>query len=97
MALALEVKGLLNVQMAVKGEDIYVIEINPRASRTVPYVSKATGVPLARMAAKVSMGKTLKELGLPASRRSMYRGARSRKRCCRSTGSLAWIPSSAPK
>ncbi len=64
MALALDVRGLLNVQMAVKGEDIYVIEINPRASRTVPYVSKATGVPLARMAAKIAMGKTLAELGL---------------------------------
>jgi carbamoyl-phosphate synthase large subunit len=64
MALALDVRGLLNVQMAVKGEEIYVIEINPRASRTVPYVSKATGVPLARMAAKIALGKTLKELGL---------------------------------
>jgi carbamoyl-phosphate synthase large subunit len=64
IALALEVKGLLNVQMAVKDGDIYVIEINPRASRTVPYVSKASGVPLARLAAKVALGKTLKELGL---------------------------------
>ena len=64
IALALQVKGLMNVQMAVKDGQIYVIEINPRASRTVPYVSKATGVPLARMAAKVALGKTLKELGL---------------------------------
>ncbi len=64
MALALHVKGLMNVQMAVKGDEIYVIEINPRASRTVPYVSKATGVQLAKMAAKISLGKTLKELGL---------------------------------
>jgi carbamoyl-phosphate synthase large subunit len=64
IALALEVKGLLNVQLAVKDGEIYIIEINPRASRTVPYVSKATGVPLARMAAKIALGKTLKELGL---------------------------------
>lgn len=64
IALALDVRGLLNVQMAVKGEDIYVIEINPRASRTVPYVSKASGIPLARIAAKIAMGKTLAELGL---------------------------------
>ena len=64
MALALNVKGLMNVQMAVKDGEIYVIEINPRASRTVPYVSKATGVQLAKMAAKISLGKTLKELGL---------------------------------
>ena len=64
MALALHVKGLMNVQMAVKDGQIYVIEINPRASRTVPYVSKATGVQLAKMAAKISLGKTLKDLGL---------------------------------
>ena len=64
MALALDVRGLMNVQMAVKDGQIYVIEINPRASRTVPYVSKATGVPLAKMAARIAMGQTLKELGL---------------------------------
>jgi len=69
MALALNVKGLMNVQMAVKDNEIYVIEINPRASnprasRTVPYVSKATGLQLAKVAAKISLGKTLKELGL---------------------------------
>ena len=64
MALALNVRGLMNAQMAVKGDEIYVIEINPRASRTVPFVSKATGVPLAKMAARISMGQTLKELGL---------------------------------
>ena len=64
MALALNVRGLMNAQMAVKGGDIYVIEINPRASRTVPYVSKATAVPLAKMAARISMGQTLKQLNL---------------------------------
>jgi len=51
------------VQFAVKGEDVYVLEVNPRASRTVPFVSKAIGVPLAKLAAKVMAGKTLRELG----------------------------------
>jgi carbamoyl-phosphate synthase large subunit len=65
MALELQVKGLMNVQFAV-GRDgtVYVLEVNPRASRTVPFVSKATGVPLARYAALVMIGKTLDELGL---------------------------------
>jgi carbamoyl-phosphate synthase large subunit len=53
----------MNVQFAVKGEDVYVLEVNPRASRTVPFVSKAIGVPLAKLAAKVMAGKTLRELG----------------------------------
>ena len=53
----------MNVQYAVKGETVYVLEVNPRASRTVPFVSKAIGVPLAKLAAKVMAGKTLKELG----------------------------------
>jgi carbamoyl-phosphate synthase large subunit len=63
MAKELGVRGLMNVQFAVKGEDVYVLEVNPRASRTVPFVSKAIGVPLAKLAAKVMVGKTLKELG----------------------------------
>ncbi len=63
MAKALEVRGLMNVQFAVKGDDVYVLEVNPRASRTVPFVSKAIGVPLAKLAAKVMAGKTLTELG----------------------------------
>src|SRR5438270_7810834 len=63
MARALNVRGLMNVQFAVKGEDVYVLEVNPRASRTVPFVSKAIGVPLAKLAAKVMTGKTLPELG----------------------------------
>ncbi|MEN3368331.1 MAG: carbamoyl-phosphate synthase large subunit [Verrucomicrobiota bacterium] len=62
MARALEVRGLMNVQFAVKGTDVYVLEVNPRASRTVPFVSKAIGVPLAKLAAKVMTGKTLIEL-----------------------------------
>ncbi|MGQ9661255.1 MAG: carbamoyl-phosphate synthase large subunit [Kiritimatiellia bacterium] len=68
MALALNVKGLMNVQLAVQRGKIYVLEINPRASRTVPYVSKATGVPLARLAARIMVGHKLKEMGLDPKR-----------------------------
>ena len=63
MARELKVIGLMNVQYAVKGESVYVLEVNPRASRTVPFVSKAIGVPLAKLAAKIMAGKTLAELG----------------------------------
>ena len=63
MARELKVIGLMNVQYAVKGETVYVLEVNPRASRTVPFVSKAIGVPLAKLAAKVMAGKKLPELG----------------------------------
>ena len=63
MARELQVRGLMNVQFAVKDEQVYVLEVNPRASRTVPFVSKAIGVPLAKLAAKVMAGQTLKELG----------------------------------
>ncbi len=63
MAQELKVIGLMNVQYAVKGEMVYVLEVNPRASRTVPFVSKAIGVPLAKLAAKVMAGKKLAELG----------------------------------
>jgi carbamoyl-phosphate synthase large subunit len=66
MARELRVVGLMNVQYAVKDEFVYVLEVNPRASRTVPFVSKAIGVPLAKLAAKVMAGKTLKELGFTA-------------------------------
>jgi len=66
MARELKVIGLMNVQYAVKGETVYVLEVNPRASRTVPFVSKATGVPLAKLAAKVMTGRNLAELGLTA-------------------------------
>jgi len=62
MARELKVVGLMNVQYAVKGEMVYVLEVNPRASRTVPFVSKAIGKPLAKIAARVMAGKTLKEL-----------------------------------
>ena len=63
MARELKVIGLMNVQYAVKGDTVYVLEVNPRASRTVPFVSKAIGVPLAKLAAKVMAGKKLTELG----------------------------------
>jgi len=63
MARELKVRGLMNVQFAVKGDDVYVLEVNPRASRTVPFVSKAIGFPLAKLAAKVMAGKSLPELG----------------------------------
>jgi len=63
LAEALEVVGLMNVQYAVKGDELYVLEVNPRASRTVPFVSKAIGIPLAKLAAQVMAGATLDELG----------------------------------
>ncbi len=63
MALELGVKGLMNAQIAVKDDDFYIIEVNPRASRTVPYVSKATGVPMAKIATQIAMNQTLEELG----------------------------------
>jgi len=65
LAMVLDVRGLMNVQYAVKGDRVYLIEVNPRASRTVPFVSKATGVPLARHAARIQAGATLDELQVP--------------------------------
>ncbi|MGQ9631758.1 MAG: carbamoyl-phosphate synthase large subunit [bacterium] len=64
LAFELEVKGLMNVQMAVKDGEIYVLEVNPRASRTVPFVSKAIGIPLAKAASRIMVGRKLRELGL---------------------------------
>ncbi|MDD5064581.1 MAG: carbamoyl-phosphate synthase large subunit [Phycisphaerae bacterium] len=63
LALALKVKGLINIQFAIKDDKIYILEVNPRASRTIPFVSKAIGVPLAKLAAKVMAGMTLDKLG----------------------------------
>ena len=60
---ALEVSGLMNIQFAIKDSEVFILEVNPRASRTVPFVSKAIGVPLARIAAKLMVGRTLAELG----------------------------------
>ncbi len=64
IARRLKVIGLMNVQYAIKDDRVYVLEVNPRASRTVPYLSKATGIPLAKVAARVMAGRTLAELGL---------------------------------
>ena len=64
IARALKVVGLMNIQYAIKDDTVYVLEVNPRSSRTVPYISKATGVPLAKVAARVAAGKRLAELGL---------------------------------
>ncbi|MCZ6549825.1 MAG: carbamoyl-phosphate synthase large subunit [candidate division NC10 bacterium] len=63
LALELQVVGLINIQFAIKNSTVYVLEVNPRASRTIPFVSKATGVPLAKLATKVMAGVTLEELG----------------------------------
>jgi len=63
LARELNVVGLMNVQYAIKGDDLFVLEVNPRASRTIPFVSKAIGVPLAKIAARIMAGKTLEELG----------------------------------
>jgi carbamoyl-phosphate synthase large subunit len=65
LALALKVVGLMNVQYAIQRETVYVLEVNPRASRTIPYVSKATGVPLAKVAARLMAGKKLATMNLP--------------------------------
>ncbi len=66
LAKELDVRGLMNIQFAVRHEEVYLIEVNPRASRTVPFVSKATGLPLAKVASLIQAGATLKELGIQA-------------------------------
>ena len=63
LAVELEVRGLMNIQFAIKDEELYVIEVNPRASRTVPFVSKAIGIPLAKLAAKIMVGEKLVDMG----------------------------------
>ena len=91
LAKALNVRGLMNVQFAVQGSNVFVLEVNPRASRTVPFVSKAIGVPLAKIAARIMVGKKLSELGLTT--RDMCRHIfRSRKRSFRLTNFPASIP-----
>jgi carbamoyl-phosphate synthase large subunit len=70
LALALKVVGLMNVQYAIQRDTVYVLEVNPRASRTVPYVSKATGVPLAKVAARLMAGKKLASMDLPVVKNS---------------------------
>src|SRR4029079_8389668 len=68
LARALKVVGLMNIQFAIQNGIVYILEVNPRASRTVPFVSKATGVPLAKMAARVMSGAKLKDLGMTVER-----------------------------
>ena len=104
LAMALKVVGLMNVQYAIQRDTVYVLEVNPRASRTVPYVSKATGVPLAKVAARLMAGKKLRDMNLPVvgqRRRTRNRGARLLRReiagVSRSTNSAAWTRSSARK
>jgi len=72
LALELGVRGLINIQFAVKDHDVYVLEVNPRGSRTVPFVSKATGVQWAKVATRIMLGKTLKEMGLRVSPRPKH-------------------------
>ena len=87
IALALGTVGLINVQYGVLGDDLYVIEANPRASRTVPFVSKATGLPLAKLACRVMLGERLARWTSRTIRAATT--SRSRRRCCRSTASPA--------
>jgi carbamoyl-phosphate synthase large subunit len=72
LALALKVKGFMNVQFAIKKDEIYVIEVNPRASRTVPFVSKAKGLPLAKIASRVMAGEKLSKFNLKDNSKGMY-------------------------
>ena len=92
LAKALNVVGLMNIQFAIQSGVIYILEVNPRASRTVPFVSKATGIPLAKVAARVMVGKTLAAQGRT---RNAYRPiSRSRRRCSHSSSSRRPIRSS---
>jgi len=72
MAKELKIVGLMNVQVAIKGRTIYILEVNPRASRTVPFVSKATGVPLAKIATRLIMGEKLKDIRIPDRPHNLY-------------------------
>ena len=72
LALALKVKGFMNVQYAIKNDEIYVIEVNPRASRTVPFVSKAKGIPLAKIASRIMVGEKLKKFNLLNKNKNMF-------------------------
>jgi carbamoyl-phosphate synthase large subunit len=97
LAKALKVVGLMNVQFAVKDGDVYVLEVNPRASRTVPFVAKATGQPIAKIAARVMAGEKLKSLGFKKSNDQGSRISRSRRRCSRSPASPVSTSSSGPR
>ena len=72
LALALKVKGFMNIQFAIKKDEIFVIEVNPRASRTVPFVSKAKGIPFAKIASKIMAGEKLSKFNLKDKSKGMY-------------------------
>ena len=95
LALALEVGGLMNVQYALKDGVIYVLEVNPRASRTVPFVAKVIGKPIAKIASRIMAGEIARELRSATSASSTMSG--SRRRCSRSPASLASTPCSGRK
>ena len=79
LARSLHVIGMINIQFVVCRQEVYVIEVNPRSSRTVPYISKVTGIPIVPLAAKVILGHKLKELGYPQGLRR--RQTKLRLRC----------------
>ena len=95
LARALEVRGLMNVQMAIKDGEVFILEVNPRASRTVPFVAKAIGSPVAKIAARVMAGERLADFPLPPRRRPVW--SRSRRRCFRSLAFRVSTCSSAPR
>ena len=95
IALGLGVVGLVNIQLAVKNDIVYVLEANPRASRTVPFVSKATGIPLAKIAAKIMMGQDIADLGYEE--RVIINTSRSRKCSSRSINYPVSIRCSDPR
>ena len=95
LARALEVRGLMNVQMAIKDGEVFILEVNPRASRTVPFVAKAIGSPVAKIAARVMAGERLADFPLRAAARPA--SSRSRRRCSRSRASRASICCWAPR
>jgi len=72
LARALKIKGLMNIQYAVKESDVFILEVNPRASRTVPFVSKATGIPMAKIASMIMAGKKIKDIGVPDPMKGLY-------------------------
>jgi carbamoyl-phosphate synthase large subunit len=95
MAKGLNVRGLMNVQFAIQDDVVFVLEVNPRASRTVPFVSKATGLQLAKIAARCMVGQSLASQGF--NKEVIRTTSRSRKPFSRSPSSAAWTPFSARK
>ena len=92
--MALGVVGLMNVQYAIKDETVYLLEVNPRGSRTVPFVVKATGVPLAKLAARIMAGEKIADLNLSE---AQIDHVAVKKRSSHSLVSRVWISSSALK